>query len=350
MTNRTRIMLFAVIVVSSLLGAVAYVWQATKPTETPPLAPVSNPAQTSPSPTISATAALTAAQPSPRLFALELDQLDQRGYIKVAALATPNQASLHAPLRCWRMHFAAGRGICLQEAVGDWLTPMVSVMLFDEKFQPLYTRQVEGYPSRARMSPDGKYAAFTVFVSGHSYNDENFSTATYIWEVATGQDLGNLETYAVQRDGQIIRAVDFNFWGVTFAKASNRFYATLSSGGIPMLVEGDVAARRMTVLREGVECPSLSPDNRRIAFKKARGNGEWQLAVLDLTTLQEVLLAEPRSVDDQAEWLDDTTVLYQQLEYDSTQNAWINVLRIPADGSGAPELFANRVNSPAVVY
>jgi hypothetical protein len=329
---------------------VAYVWQATKSAATPAGLSANSPAQPAVTPQIDATIALTAAQSAPRLFALDLDQLEQRGYIKVATLAAPNQPTMHAPLRCWRMHFAAGRGICLQEALGDWLTPVVAVTIFDESFQPLYTRHVDGYPSRARVAPDGKYAALTVFVSGHSYNDENFSTATHIWEVATGQDLGNLETFEVRRDGEVIREIDFNFWGVTFAKESNRFYATLSSGGIAMLVEGDIATRRMLVLREGVECPSLSPDNRRIAFKKARGNGEWQLAVLDLATRQETILAEPRSVDDQVEWLDDSTILYQQMEYDSTQNVWINVLRIPADGTGAPSVFATRVGSPAVVY
>jgi hypothetical protein len=224
------------------------------------------------------------------------------------------------------------------------------VTLFNERFQPLHSRRIDGYVSRARVAPDGKYAAFTVFVSGHSYNDANFSTATHIWDVATGQDMGNLETFAVWRDGKVIEGIDFNFWGVTFASNSNRFYATLGSGGVASLVEGDITARRATVLREGVECPSLSPDNSRIAFKKARGDGEWQFAVLDLTTMQETLLAEPNSVDDQVEWLDDTTILYQQNVYDSTQNTWISVMSIPADGSGTPTVFASKVGSPAVVH
>lgn len=350
MTNQMRIMLFVAVVVVSVLGTAVYLWQAMQSAAAPPAATGEDVALSASSP-ITATADTGLAKPAaPRLFSIELDSPQQRGYVKIAALAAPNGLSQITPLRCRRMHFAAGTGICLQEVVGDWLTPMISVTLFNEQFQPLHSGRTEGFPSRTRVAPDGKYAAFTVFVSGHSYNDDDFSTATHIWEVATGRDLGNLETFAVWRDGNIIRAIDFNFWGVTFAQESNRFYATLGTGGSRLLVEGDIAARRMTVLREGVECPSLSPDNQRIAFKKARGNGEWGLAVLDLATLQETLLAEPRSVDDQVEWLDDTTILYQQMEYDSSQNAWINVMRLPADGSGAPEVFAARVNSPAVVY
>jgi hypothetical protein len=298
----------------------------------------------------SATASLAKLRTAPRLFSLDLSDLESMGYLKVASLAAPNEQSVMTPLQCRRMHFAAGVGICLQDVAGKWFTSAVSVTIFNESFQPLYARSMDGQTSRARVAPDGKYAAFTVFVSGHSYSDENFSTATHIWEITTGQDLGNLESFEVWRDGEIIHAIDFNFWGVTFANDSNRFYATLSSGGIRSLVEGDIAARRMTVLRDGVECPSLSPDNRRIAFKKARGVWEWQLAVLDLATMQETVLAEAGNVDDQVEWLDDTTILYQQNVPDSTENIWISVMRIPADGSGGPTVFASKVGSPAVVH
>lgn len=347
--NKPRFVLFILLVVTVTLFTAGYLWRATNRAtqaamyEPPPLpAPVD--ALVEPQ-----GEGQEAGEAVSRLFAIELGDLEERGFVKIATLAGSKEKRVTAPLRCMRMHFAAGVGLCLQDRFGAWLTPVVTVTLFDERFQPIFSREVEGYTSRARISPDGKYAAYTVFVTGHSYNDGNFSTATHIWEVATGNDLGNLEDFEVWRDGQVIREIDFNFWGVTFAEDSNRFYATLSTGGVPSLVEGDIAARRITVLRDWVECPSLSPDNGRIAFKKARGNGEWQLTVLDLATLQETQLAESRSVDDQVEWLDDATILYQQMEYDSTRNAWINVLSIPADGSGAPTLFVANVGSPAVV-
>ena len=66
------------------------------------------------------------------------------------------------------------------------------------------------------------------------------------------------------------------------------------------------------MIHENVECPSLSPDGTRIAYKKRTGSDTtpWHLTVLDLATMRETPLAESRSVDDQAEWLDDDHVLY----------------------------------------
>ncbi len=79
------------------------------------------------------------------------------------------------------------------------------------------------------------------------------------------------------------------------------------------LVKGSVSVRTMTSLRTDAECPSISPDRTRVAFKTRLGNpapGQWSIAVLNLATGAETVLAERRSVDDQVEWLDDRTVLY----------------------------------------
>ena len=67
--------------------------------------------------------------------------------------------------------------------------------------------------------------------------------------------------------------------------------------------------RRARVLHENVECPSISPDNTRVAYKKWVGD-TWQLHVLDLATMRETPLAEKRHIDDQVEWLDDERILY----------------------------------------
>ncbi|MCA1842152.1 MAG: hypothetical protein LC792_02990 [Actinobacteria bacterium] len=147
------------------------------------------------------------------------------------------------------------------------------------------------------------------------------------------------------KDGKRLESADFNFWGVTFARRPGRFYATLGTGGHTYLIEGDLATRTATVLRDGVECPSLSTDGTRIAFKdKVAGGGlgevKWRLSVLSLDTLEAHPLAETRNVDDQAEWLDDGTVLYS-VESDT--------YAVPADGTGTPRLFAHRADSPAVV-
>jgi uncharacterized repeat protein (TIGR01451 family) len=245
------------------------------------------------------------------------------------------------PLKCRRLHYAAGRGLCLTEE-GSFV-PTYHLYVFGPDFQVLHKVTLSGLPSRARVSPDGRYGATTVFVSGHSYADASFSTETVLMDLASGAKLGNLEGFAVSRDGQPFKSVDFNFWGVTFAADGNRFYATLSTRGQTYLVEGDIAARRMQVLRANVECPSLSPDGTRIAFKKRIRGGlapAWRFYVLALATMTETPMAEPRSVDDQIEWLDD-----HQLLYEIAPDLW----SVPADGSGEPRTFIRRAVSPAVI-
>ena len=91
------------------------------------------------------------------------------------------------------------------------------------------------------------------------------------------------------------------------------------------------------MLHENVECPSLSPDNTRIAYKKRISpGGNWRLYVLDLTMMHETPLTA-YSIDDQVEWLDNDLLLYG---FDT--KIWV----VPADGSGAPRLPRD-ADSPA---
>jgi hypothetical protein len=274
------------------------------------------------------------------------------GQVTLAGFEPESSQLAQTTLSCDRVHYAAGNGICLiydsSTPVQDLLAPIPTwVMLFGPDFQPRHQFTVEGIPSRTRVSPDGKYAAFTVFVSGHSYADANMSTATVLLETATGTSLGSLEEFEVWKDGRRYEAIDFNFWGVTFAQDSNRFYATLRSYNTTYLVQGDIASRKLTVLRENVECPSLSPDGTRLAFKKLTSTGTWQLTVLDLATMQETPLAERESIDDQAEWLDNERVLYQKADHTPARR--LSVFVVPTDGSGQPEIFLPKAESPAVV-
>ena len=107
----------------------------------------------------------------------------------------------------------------------------------------------------------------------------------------------------------------------------------------------------MRSVRTDAECPSLSPDGTRVAYKKRLGSnkpGEWRLAVLDLSTGRETLLAETRSVDDQAEWLDDHQVLYG-LSRQGAEGTISDIWAVPADGTGAPRVLIAQASSPAVV-
>jgi hypothetical protein len=255
-------------------------------------------------------------------------------------------------LRCDRVHYAAGRGVCLTARRGVFTT--YEAIVFDASFQPLYTVPLRGTPSRTRVSGDGRVGAITVFVSGHSYAAASFSTHTSIIDLKTGTPVAlDLEKFTVWKDGERFQAIDFNVWGVTFSDNHNRFYATLGSGGRTYLIEGDTLTQTAWVRHSDIECPSLSPDNSHLAFKKrltsSWGPVTWRLAVLDLATEREWLLAETRSIDDQAEWLDDATVLYA-LPDRTLRSAAMHTWAVAADGSGEPHMFLADAYSPVVVH
>ena len=265
------------------------------------------------------------------------------GEVALVPTAAPSAPRTMVPLRCQRLHFAAGRGLCVAGDAGVFST--YKAYTFGSDFAVTHKVSLTGLPSRSRVSPDGRYGAITVFVAGHSYSDGTFSTKTTLIDLASGAQLGELEEFAVFRDGQPFKAIDFNFWGVTFAADGNHFYATLLTGGQTYLVEGAIEGREMRVLRPNVECPSLSPDGTRLAFKKRVGGGGrtppvWRFHVLDLATMTETALAETRSIDDQTEWLDNDHVLYQ-----IGPDLWT----VATDGSGEPRRFMRSAVSPAVI-
>lgn len=260
---------------------------------------------------------------------------------------------LHLPrtttnLACDRVDFAAGVGLCL--AIDRGVLTTASALIFDEELEVRREISLRGIPNRARLSPDGRFGATTTFVSGHSYADGSFSTETTLIDLAAATSLGTLEEFSVWRDGSRIQAADFNFWGVTFADDGDRFYATLATAGKTYLVVGSIVDRAVQVMHENVECPSLSPDQTRVAFKRRvnqPGQIHWQPYVLDLDTRTETPLPEARSIDDQIEWLDDREILYALPE--SSPSAVTHVWRLAADGSGEPLLLIEGAASPAVV-
>jgi len=253
-------------------------------------------------------------------------------------LADPSGPRRSSGLECDRFAAAGRTAVCLTARPGV-LPPVTDLRVLDADLAVRHQESLPGTPSRARVSPDGKVVAWTLFVTGDSYAATGFSTRAGLYEVETGRLVKTIEELPVFVDDRRYFASDVNYWGITFAPDGNRFYATLASRGTTRLVEADRARYQGKVLRENVECPSLSPDGGRIAFKKKVSEGVWRLAVLDLTTSRETDLAETRNVDDQALWSDDSTVLYGLDD---------GVWSVPADGTGTPHLLAGNAASPAV--
>jgi hypothetical protein len=267
------------------------------------------------------------------------------GHLALVHLPVDEAPRRIAPLSCERMHYAAGHGVCMLADQGR-LPVRFEAYVFDRAFTRGPAIPLNGPPIRARISPDGRRAALTVFERGHSYADESFSTKTIVVDTATSKVLGDVEDFAVEKDGAPFKSIDFNFWGVTFGKDGDRFYATLKTGGERYLVKGSVDARRAVVVRADVECPSLSPDEAHLVFKKPLASEVgWQLHVLDLASGTERPLNQlRRSVDDQVDWFDDTHVVYHDSAEEGT-GIWV----LSIDGVTPPELIVRNAYSPAVV-
>lgn len=269
------------------------------------------------------------------------------GLVSVVSLADPRGARAFTKIACDRIYATSRTASCLRTKRG--LATTFEAVQLDADWHPVESWGLPGIPSRTRVSADGTLLATTSFVTGHSYMQVGFSTATDIRE-AGGRDLGNLEQFTLLVDGKRSRPADRNIWGVTFAGDDDTFYATVATGGITYLARGDLSERTLTTLREGAECPSLSPDGTRVAFKHDVGGStpHWQVVVLDLASGRDVTLAgETRSVDDQVEWLDDDSLLYG-LPRDGDAGV-SDIWQIKTTAGAAPSLFIEQAWSPSIV-
>src|SRR4051812_46772472 len=96
--------------------------------------------------------------------------------LSVTALDSPGTRRASSGLLCDRVAFAHGAGLCLQ--TDRKFFAGYKAVLFDGALAAGRSVKLEGSPSRARLSADGRVGAFTVFVSGHSYAVGGFSTET----------------------------------------------------------------------------------------------------------------------------------------------------------------------------
>lgn len=275
---------------------------------------------------------------------------DGYGHVASVALSDPRGPRALVDRACDRVAASEDEFICLRTERG--VVPRYTATLYTDDGAQVESWPLSGIPSRARFSPDGALIATTSFVTGHSYATVGFSTETEV-HTTDGRDFGDLEEYALVIDGEAVSPVDRNYWGVTFIDDTS-FYATagLTTTGTTYLVRGDLENRTLTAVASGVECPSLSPDGSRIAFKRVTsGSGpttHWTPAIMDLAAgTVRVLDTETRDVDDQIAWLDDDTILYGLPRERAPGDT--DVWSLSADGTGSPEMIIEHAWSPSVV-
>ncbi|MFI0418254.1 hypothetical protein [Spongiactinospora sp. 9N601] len=271
--------------------------------------------------------------------------LGRVGYVR-AGEEQAGRRGLAGP-HCLRVAAAGRQAVCLR--AGRAPGRPYEVAALDEGLAETADEPLSGVPSRARVAPDGRHFATTVFVSGHNYISLGFSTETIIYQ-RDGKVVGNLEDFTFLINGKQDRSVDRNVWGVTFAADSDRFFVTVAASGRTYLARGDLATRTLTAIQDNAECPSLSPDQTKIAYKKRvndTSQDAWRFHWLDLSTGREHPLGESRSIDDQLAWLDDEHLMYavpKAAGGRTTADIWV----APLDG-GPPRTLIPDADSPTVV-
>ena len=339
MITRPKLVALAVICMLAIAGAIGYFVYARASVQ----------AEASAAPAIARTSDLDALLAEDHVVFRSTALGDSYGKLSVVSLADPSGDRAVLDSSCERVYATAVNGVCITADRG--IVATYGITELNSRLAPQQSTELVGLPSRARISPDGSLISTTTFVTGHSYAESSFATQTIIRR-DTGEVLGNIEDFSATVDGQPLTVVDRNYWGVTFVD-DDTFYATAASTslGKTWLVKGSISARTMTSVRTDAECPSISPDRTRVAYKTRQGNaapGQWHIAVLDLATGKETVLAETRSVDDQVEWLDDSTVLYA-LPRDGSDATVSDVWQVPADGTGSPAILVPEGSSPSVV-
>lgn len=293
-----------------------------------------------------AVTSLSAMAGAPRIVFRNTEVGSKYGLVSIVSLSNPDGPRAFTDVACDRVYATTTVATCLRTKRG--IVTKFEALELDPNWKTEDSWPLPGVPSRTRISADGSLISTTSFVTGHSYMQVGFSTATEI-RSSGGRDYGNLEKFQLVIDGKPVNPVDRNVWGVTFAPDDNTFYATVATSGQNYLVRGDLSARTLTALRTGVECPSVSPDGKKIAFKHDVGGSSphWQIVVLDVATGQETALTgEAHSVDDQVEWLGDS-ILYGLARRDEAGVS--DIWKINVNRDAVPELFIKQAWSPSVV-
>ena len=251
-------------------------------------------------------------------------------------------------LECVRLDLNANGGICLDDTSG--LGGGGRGLVLGPDLNPSLRFGIN-LPSRAAASPDGEIVAWTGFAVGHSYLDVGeFATTTQLIEVERGIGANLESSFATfGLDNTLIDDETRNFWGVTFVD-SETFYATIGIGEDTSIVQGSIANSRMQVVHENATCPEVSPDGSTLVVKERRDGDFFQLVAINTTTGERRDLPEARTVEDQVEFLDDSTIIYglpNEAEGTESQPAW-DIWSLDLNG-GSPQLIIPFADSPAAI-
>ncbi|MEV4311918.1 hypothetical protein [Actinocrispum sp. NPDC049592] len=266
--------------------------------------------------------------------------LDQVTTVKTAQ---PSGQKTVTPLKCQRYYQSGPTSVCLRLAgPGPSYEAAIS-----KDGKEIRTVPLPGIPSRARVSASGNVVSWTSFVTGDSYSvPGGFSTRAGVFDVRSGEVTESIEHYTATVNGRVTTAADINYWGITVASDDNTFYATLATEGSTYLVRGDLIAKTLQSVRQNAECPSLSPDGTKVAYKKRPNQTRpWELVVLDLAAKKEQILPGTSGIDDQAAWLNDNTLAYGAA-INNQKNA---IYFVPADGSAPAREVIPDAASPVPV-
>lgn len=252
---------------------------------------------------------------------------------------------------CMRVHIAGDHGVCLSET--DDIPVSFDTTFFEASNLDV---DIKGYPSalpsRARMSPTGRFSAVTAFVTGASYVDIGTETTTIVTidEIDSNRLLRGANQFDIASDEDRFQTFDAQYWGITFAPDEDEVYVTGFYGEQPEIMRGTL--NDMTLAPTGWigSCPSLSPDGKTLVFKEARQDGTFELVAVDVESNTKMKLGEERSVDDQVEWLDNDTILYAVHPEggDNPVQPEFDIWMLDIAPGSEPVLFLPNADSPAV--